>query len=62
MCPQNTDDEQFMELRELSQENRVAWFVCASLHCIEIEEHEGKNEWGLAIQVVLKTVVAVILG
>lgn len=37
----------------------MAWFVCASLHYIEIEKHEGKNEWGLAIQVVLNSVVAI---
>lgn len=42
MCPQNTVDEQFVVLRELSQENPAWLGLCASLHCIGIEEHEGK--------------------
>lgn len=42
------------------QSTRVAWFVCALLHRVETEKHEGTNEWGLAIQ--LNTVVAVLLG
>lgn len=40
---------------------RPEWHgLCASLHCVETEKHEGKNEWGLAIQIALSTVVAVI--
>lgn len=35
----------------------MAWFVYASLHHIEIEKHEGKNEYGLAFWVVLNSAV-----
>lgn len=60
---QNTNDEPVHGARgALARVPRVAWFVCASLHCIKVEKHEGRNEWGLAIQVVLNTVVAIILG
>lgn len=37
----------------------MAWFVYASLHHIEIEKHEGKNEEVLAFQVVLNMAVVI---